>query len=83
MRKILSLLLLSALASGCADMATNKMSSDGMMTEDKKMGSMDYKSMDKDDMKKSMGHDSMMEDKKMDAMDKDGMKQSMDHDSMM
>jgi len=65
MKKLLTILLLSVFAVGCA--STDKMngSSDGMMMNDKKMESMDGGSMKHGDMK--------MKDEMMDSMDKDPM----------
>jgi len=65
MKKLLTILLLSVFAAGCA--STDKMngSSDGMMMNDKNTESMDGSSIKHDDMK--------MKDGMMDSMDKDPM----------
>ena len=66
MKKLLTVLLLSAFAAGCASNNMKSDSSDGMMMNDSKMEMMGGNAMKHDDMKmdggmkKSMDKDSMM-----------------------
>ena len=62
MNKMIPLLMLITLITGCSAMETKHHSSDGMM-HDKKMNSMDDMHMKSDSMKKEddmVGHDEMM-----------------------